>query len=77
MKIECRHIVVVNKNGVWLNLVHGQNEREIRTQLYDDWNELLTDSSWWLYAVTDDQPVRVRGYGSRAMGQDLCDGTRR
>ena len=57
MKIECHYIVIVNKNGIWLDLMY--HETMISTNFYKTWFELLEDHLWEK-ATRDEGPLRVR-----------------
>ena len=57
MQIECYYVVIVNKYGVWLDLMH--HETEISTRFYETWAGLLEDYSW-AQATRNEEPVHVR-----------------
>ena len=57
MQIECYYAVIVNKNGVWLDLVHAENN--ISTRFYETWKELL-DSYAWELVMRSEETVHVR-----------------
>ena len=57
MQIECYYVVIVNKNGIWLDLMH--HETEISTRFYKTWAELLEDYSW-VKLTRAEETVHVR-----------------
>ena len=57
MQIECYYVVIVNKNGVWLDLEHSKGN--ISTRYYETWAKLL-ESYAWEQATRDGEPVHVR-----------------